>query len=273
MLDGLELHQGLSHLGLHADCTSPGAPGVPTWLIEDCKIIRGQMNYLPIGTTVRRSISAFNWRVRGHNQGYFTSGFDAAPTFEEMIFYKNGYKDDPRTHADPRRTIFDRNIYQGGGAQMGHTYRNIISADGGSGGPQMRLGALCEDSLIIEGYWYSATSSNQPTNPWLVATQQTGRSAVVRDNVQFIFSYPSPNDPDTDDRSDNRAQPGWGYHMAGASFGALVEGNIVSGAMRLNDLGFAQPKGYAFQFSAPRPTYQDGKTYNLQRDVFRDNIG
>jgi hypothetical protein len=96
---------------MHADCTSPGAPGVPTWYIEDCKLVSSQMNYLPIDTTVRRTISVFNWNAKSHNQGYFNSGFDAAPTFDEVIFYKNGYKTDPRIDPDPRRTIFDRNIY------------------------------------------------------------------------------------------------------------------------------------------------------------------
>ena len=186
---GLELHCGLGKLGMNKDCTSPGSPGVPTWLIEDCKIVNGQMNYLPIKTTVRRCVSVFRFSAKGHNQGYFNSGFSAAPTFEEVIFYKNGYKTDPATDPDPRRTIFDRNIYQGGGAQMGHTYRNIISADGGSGGPQMRLGGLIENSLIIEGYWFSGTSSNKPVNTWLTEGNQTGCSAIVRNNVQFVHAY------------------------------------------------------------------------------------
>jgi len=274
VLAGLEFHQGLSYLGTHSDCATPGQPGVPTLLIEDCKIVHGQMNYLPIGTTLRKSISAFNWKVKGHNQGYFTSGFDAAPTFEEVIFYKNGYKTDPRTDPDPRRTIFDRNIYQGGGGQMGHTYRNIISADGGSGGPQMRLGALCENSLIIEGYWYSSTESNSPKNTWLTSGGQTGRSAIVRNNVQFIYKYPSPNDPDTDSASDPRAHPGWGYRLGGASFGALIENNIVSGAMLTDDLGFDEhQRGYGFSLGPTPREYQDGNLYTMQRCTVRNNIG
>jgi hypothetical protein len=253
VVTGLEIHAGLSHLGMHSGCTSPGEPGVPTWYIEDCKIVNGQMNYLPIDTTVRRTISAFRWQVKGHNQGYFNSGFDAAPTFDEVIFYKNGYKTDPRIDPDPRRTIFDRNIYQGGGAQMGHTYRNIISADGGSGGPQMRLGGLIENSLIVEGYWFSSTASNKPVNHWLTSGGQQGRSAVVRNNVQFIFKYPSPNDPDTHGSSDNRAQPGHGYTMQGATFGGICEGNIVSGAMLTDDLGFPEHRhGRGFKFGCDR---------------------
>jgi hypothetical protein len=270
---GLEIHAGLSHLGMHSGCTSPGEPGVPTWYIEDCKIINGQMNYLPIDTTVRRTISAFRWQVKGHNQGYFNSGFDAAPTFDEVIFYKNGYKTDPRIDPDPRRTIFDRNIYQGGGAQMGHTYRNIISADGGSGGPQMRLGGLIENSLIVEGYWFSSTGSNKPVNHWLTSGGQQGRSAVVRNNVQFIFKYPSPKDPDTHGSSDNRAQPGHGYTMQGVTFGGICEGNIVSGAMLTDDLGFPEHRhGRGFKFGCDRVKYQDDQYYTQQNNAFRGNI-
>jgi hypothetical protein len=274
VIAGLELrHGGLSYLGMEGGCTSPGAPGVPTLLIEDCKIVHGQMNYLPIKSTVRKSISVFNWRVKGHNQGYYTRGFDASPTFEEVIFYKNGYKTGPLTDPDPRRTIFDRNIYQGGGAQMGHTYRNIISADGGSGGPQMRLGGLIENSLIIEGYWYSSTSSNKPKNTWLTADGRKGRSAVVRNNVQLIFKYPSPKDPDTDGSSDNRAQPGWGYSMGGATFGAICEGNIVSGAVLTDDLGFGEhDKGSGYVFGPKRQEYQDGNSYSQQSNTCRGNI-
>jgi hypothetical protein len=156
---------------------------------------------------------------------------------------------------------------------MGHTYRNIISADGGSGGPQMRLGGLCENSLIIEGYWFSATSSNKPVNTWLAAEGQKGRSAVVRNNVQFVFKYPSPRDPDTGDASDNRAQPGNGYKMGGVTFGAVAEGNIISGAMLTDDLGFAEHRhGSGLGFDARHMTYQDGKTYAQKGNTYRGNI-
>lgn len=274
VVSGLELHCGVSRLGMHKDCTSPGKPGVPTLLIEDCKIVNGQMNYLPVQTTMRRSVSAFRWSDRGHNQGYFTSDFFAAPLFEEVIFYKNGYKTEPRSDPDPRRTIFDRNIYQGGGARMGHTYRNIISADGGSGGPQMRLGGLIENSLIIEGYWYSSTSSNKAVNAWLTEGGQAGCSAIVRDNVQFVFAYPSPADPDAAGRSDTRAHPGWGYTIQGASFGALIERNIISGAMLTDDLGFGEhARAAALKFALRPSEYQDGETYTAQRCTMRGNIG
>ncbi len=275
VLHGLEIYNTIHYLGAHRKVSSPGEPGVPTWLIEDCKLVRAQMNYMPIGTTVRKSISAWNWKAKGHNQGYWNSEYYVRPTFEEVIFYKNGFKEDPRTHADPRRTMFDRNIYQGGGAQMGHTYRNIISATGGSGSPQMRYGGLIENSLIIEGYWYSSTrSTSGPTNLWLVeGKQQRGRTAVVRNNVQLIYRYPSPADPDTPGKSQAHAQPGVGYTLMGASFGALIENNIVSGALMANDLGFGDFGGrFGYRMSLDLQDYQDGKTYTQQRNTFRGNI-
>jgi len=270
-ISGLELHHDFSNY-LFSDAVSYSG-GVPTLLLEDCKMINASLVYLPRKTTVRRCISGFRYKPDSHNQGYYTSKFKASTTFEECIFYKNGYKTDPLTDPDPKRSIFDRNFYQGGGAQMGHVYRNIISADGGSGGPQMRLGGLCENSLIIEGYWYSSTSSNSPVNEWLVAGNQTGRSAVVRNNVQLVFKYPTANDPDTENKSDNRAQPGNGYTLQGASFGAVVENNIVSLAMLADDLGRPDASSAnGFSLSPRRNKYQDSSFYVQKNDTVRGNI-
>jgi hypothetical protein len=268
---GLQLHHTISYLGTHD--TPSLSRGVPSLLIEDCRLINASMYYMPIRTAVHRCISAFRWSPDSHNHAYYNAGFDAACTFDEVIMYRNGYKTDPMTDPDPRRDIFSRNIYQGGGARMGHTYRNIVSADGASGGPQMRLGGLCENSLIIEGYWYSSTASNSAVNPWLTAGQQTGRSAVVRDNVQFVLSYPNASDPDTDTASDRRAQPGWGYALQGASFGSMIENNIVSLAMLADDLGdndTSRAAGYTF--NAGYAQYQDGNWYNQKNDTIRGNI-
>jgi len=268
---GLQLTSDMAYLGTHNTPSLSG--GVPSLLVEDCKLVNASLVYMPIHTTVRRSVSAFRWLATAHNQGYYNSDFDAAATFEEVIFYRNGYKSDPLVDPDPRRDIFSRNFYQGGGAQMGHTYRNIISADGASGGPQMRLGALCENSLIIEGYWFSSTNSNSATNTWLTSGNQTGRSAIVRNNVQFVFAYPTPRDPDTDTASDSRAQPGWGYTLQGASFGATIEDNIVSHAMLSDDLG--RPDAYSgagYTLNPNRDQYQDGGTYTQQNDTIRGNI-
>ena len=276
VFNGLEFNVGMSMLGTHTAQSFSGGP--VTLLIEDCAWLSpkagGILTYLPVDTTVRRSIVANSWDPEAHNQGYYTSDFKAAVTFEEMIFYHNGYKEDPRISPDPRRDIFSRNIYQGGGAQMGHTYRNIISANGASGGPQMRLGGLAENNLIIEGYWFSSTESNSPENPWLTDGNQTGQSAVVRNNVQLLYQYPTPNDPDTFDISDSRAQPGWGYALQGSSFGAVIEGNIISNALLADDLGVDEASGgsVGVKLATDVTTFQDGNTYTQQNNVIRDNI-
>ena len=270
---GLELHKGISKLGAHENCTSLGG-GLPTLLIEDCKFVNADMVYLPIKTTVYRSISAFRWYAEAHNQGYYTSGFDAATHFDEVIFYKNGYKTDPLVNPDPVRDIFSRNVYEGGGSQMGHEYHNTIFADGASGSPQMRLGGRCDNSLIIEGYWFTASNSNSPTNTWLADSRQTGRSAIVTNNVQFIYKYPNPRDPDTDGGSSVAAQPGDGFSLLGAAFGARIENNIVSGAMLCDDLGFDEASvSAAYLISPALQEYQDGNSYTLKNDTLAGNIG
>jgi hypothetical protein len=143
----------------------------------------------------------------------------------------------------------------------------------------MRYGGLIENSLIIEGYWYSSTHSTitprrGPKNAWLAEGKQRGRSAVVRNNVQFVYAYPNPNDPDTDKVSQGHAQPGNGYMLSGGSFGAVVERNIVSGAMLVDDLGFRFGRlGRPALRLGPNPTgYQDGNKYTMQRNTLRHNI-
>jgi hypothetical protein len=264
---GLELPIGVGFVGAPSAFSPSGGP--VTLHMEDCKVISASMNYLPQESYIYRSISAWNWNPDSHNQGYYTSGFSAKTFFEESVFYKNGYKEDPRTHADPRRDIYSRNIYQGGGAQMGHVYKGLISADGASGGPQMRLGGKMENSLIIEGYFYSSTNSNQTVNEWLPG--QEGSSAQVKNNVQFIFSYPNYLDSDTYDVSDNRAQPGWGYSLSAATFGNVVEGNIISGVMMNPDsMTFNTRQGIGL--STNPESYQDGIEYSLKNNVVRNNI-
>jgi hypothetical protein len=237
----LWLHMVLSGLDFHAPWSASGAQeaescsgGPATAYAEDCRWAHGagsRLVYLPRKSTIRRSVVAFSWQGEAHNQGYYTSGLRCATTFDEVIFYRNGYKTDPKTDPDPRRDIFSRNVYQGGGSQMGHQYLGVICADGASG-MQMRLGGRIERSLILEGYWFSSTDSNQLVNPWLVGGGQSGQSAVVRNNVQLVYAYPTPKDPDTARKSAGAAQPGWGYTLQGVSFGALVEGNLISGRRR-----------------------------------------
>lgn len=272
---GLDVRASWSGVGSQVADSYSGGP--VTAYAEDCRWAYGgggRLVYLPRKTTIRRSVVAFCWREDGHNQGYFNSGFRCSTTFDEVIFYRNGYKSDPRVAPDPRRDIFSRNIYQGGGEMMGHKYLGIISADGGSGGPQMRLGGHIERSLIMEGYWFSSTNSNKLVNPWLIGSRQSGQSALVRDNVQLVFAFPTPSDLDTAVRKSSRAaQPAWGYSLASASFGALVEGNIISQAMLIDELGVDEGvRGYGISISTSSDTYEDGRSYSQQNNTIRGNI-
>ncbi|MBN2475279.1 MAG: hypothetical protein JXB62_11760 [Pirellulales bacterium] len=275
VLSGLDVRAPWSALGAHEANSYSGGP--VTAYAEDCRWAYGEggrLAYLPRGTTIRRSVVAFSSRANAHNQGYFASGFRCSTTFDEVIFYRNGYKSNPRTDPDPRRDIFSRNVYQGGGAMLGHRYLGIISADGGSGGPQMRLGGQIERSLIVEGYWYNSTNSNKLVNPWLISREQSGQSALVRNNVQLVFAFPTPRDPDTAARkSSPAAQPAWGYSLASASFGALVEGNIISQAMLIDELGVDEgSRGHGIGLSTTPETYEDGRGYSQQNNTIRGNI-
>ena len=157
---------------------------------------------------------------------------------------------------------------------MGHRYLGIISADGASGGPQMRLGGRIEGSLIIEGYWFSATSSNQPSTPGSSAAARPGSRPWC--GTTCSSSTPTPRRGTPTRRSGDpsgAAQPGWGYTLQGASFGALVEGNIISQAMLIDELGVAEgSRGFGIRLTTKPDTYEDGKSYAQQNNTIRGNI-
>jgi hypothetical protein len=96
---------------------------------------------------------------------------------------------------------------------------------------------------------------------------------VVRNNVQLVYAYPTPRDPDTAKQSSVAAQPAWGYTLQSASFGALVEGNIISHAMLIDELGAAEGgRGFGIGLTTKPETYEDGKTYSQQNNTIRGNI-
>lgn len=312
----LEFRTPYGFVGVNTADTHAKSGGPVTAYLEDCKwpSAKGGVRivYPPKKTMVKKSVVTGVWNPDNHNQGYFTGSFQNQVTFDEVILYRNGYKTDPITDPYPRRTVFDRNIYQGGGAKMGHTYRNIISAHGGSGGPQMRFGGTLENSLVVEGYVYSGTRSNPKyypldcqkkdspvacekkyyLNPWLVNGGQVGQSAVVKNNVQLVYAYSNDyemnevigkNDKGQDiTKSDERAQPGWGYRLSGASFGAEVEGNIITGAMLANDLSKDGRLGlYGLNLNmAPDEEYHAdiitenvaGKVFSQKNNTLKNNI-
>src|SRR5690606_15437715 len=110
--------------------------------------------------TIYRSIFMNVYDPGPHNQGVFIGDEAIRLRVEESLFYRNGFKSDPTASDSPDRDIFSRNFYLGGGENLGVRLRNVISADGGSGGPQVRYGGIVEESLVIEGYWFTSTDSS-----------------------------------------------------------------------------------------------------------------
>lgn len=274
VLVGLDIVGGFSATGTNDNDSANPEGDASSAIIEDCEFTKGpaeesrRILFPPRRTVIRRSVLGFSYNPDDHNQAYYTEGPDVEVTMEEVIFYKNGYKSDPRLNADPLRDKFSRNVYQGGGGRMGHVYRGIISADGASGGPQMRYGGLMENSLIVEGYWFSSTNSNSTNNPW--TTIQEGQSALVRNNVQLVLDYPSAGDPDPEG-SDESAQYGEGYTIQGSSFGAVVEGNIISGAMLVSDLQ-SDVGLHGISLFPSQDTYPDGQLHTFLDNSIRSNI-
>ncbi|TVZ41270.1 hypothetical protein P886_0614 [Alteromonadaceae bacterium 2753L.S.0a.02] len=242
-----------------------------TAILEDMYITgstKGGVVYAPRETLVHKTIITNNEEL-----GYFTGGTKAQTTLDTVIMFRNGFASDPLTDPDPVHDKFTRNIYQAGGAQLGHVYRNLISASGASGGPQMRFGAVMENSLILEGYFYCSTRSGSSGNAWLEANDQTGQSCIVRNSVQFPYKYPNVNDPDTYGLSDTDAHTGDGFAIQAATFGAEIQGNIISGAMMINELGGnLDDVRKGIRVTASPMEYKNGTTYTLKNNTISDNI-
>ena len=268
----LELRTPFSFYNFHKADSPVGGP--VTAYVEDVYFNATGIAYPPKKTTFYRCAISHRYRVGdGHIQGFYSDGEENVVTFDSVMFYQNGFKSNPMTEEDPKYDRFSRNVYQGGGAQMGFTYKNFISMDGGSGGPQMRFGGKMENSLIVEGYFFSATDSNNLTNNWLQNGNQPagGTTAIVKDNVQLVYGFTTPMDPDSSQSSDSTAHPRQGYALLGASFGAVVEGNIISGAMLEKDLKGQLPV-YGIKVGLTYDTYKNGKKYTQRNNVVRKNV-
>jgi hypothetical protein len=187
----------------------------------------------PIGdatVTLNRCYVGDTWDDTALNQGVYCSRDNPRVRAYDSTFYRNGYPVDPTLSSDPERNILDRNFYLGGGTQLGAELSGIISAYGGSGGPQLRHGGVMEDSLVIEGYWFTSASSNGTDAQWLAA--RSGSSFEFRDNVQLVWQNDTPNAPST---WGSISQPGNGWIFV-HGFGGRFERNIISGQV-LTDLG------------------------------------
>jgi hypothetical protein len=219
---------------------------VTAWA-EDCRgTAKGRSSATCRKTTIRRSVIAFSFDAEAHNQGYYTGEFDNSTTFDEVIFYRNGYKSDPRVDPDPRRDIFSRNIYQGGGSMLGHRYLGIISADGASGGPQMRLGGdrgkPDHRGVLVQ------RRQQQHRQPLAVRSDSPalGRGGTTCSSCTLPTSTPT-----------RAAGPPrlarLGLPLHAASFGAC-RGNIISQAMLADDLGVAEGAGLRIPETRPKRT-------------------
>lgn len=162
------------------DLMIPGGPII----IEDCAARSFGPNNLstfPNGIVFRRCVISDKYNPKNHNQGMFVSDsyyhgrYAIAPnqghviSFEECVFDRNGYKEDPNqprhwtgalrselkigamtpgTGVQPTRTYYDRNLYLS-------TYHSVtlrgcvLSRDGGGGSVQMRQGGVSERNLFI----------------------------------------------------------------------------------------------------------------------------
>jgi hypothetical protein len=219
----------------------------------------------PIGDatlTLNRCYVGDSWDDTALNQGVYCSRDNPRIRAYDSVFYRNGYPVDPTLSSDPERNILDRNFYLGGGTQLGAELSGIISAYGGSGGPQLRHGGIMQDSLVIEGYWFTSASSNGTDAQWLAA--RSGSSFEFRDNVQLVWQGDTPNAPST---WGSISQPGNGWIFV-HGFGGTFERNIISGQV-LTDLGVGAAGRDAINLEGA-PSEELG---TIPRDVtVRDNI-
>lgn len=258
-------------MGINDDNMPPeGDPDPYSWLMYEDVRVRGRTAGIVclawVKCNVNRSVIMDSWNPDAHSQGTYLGQAEPQLTVTDSVYYRNGYKEDPHNNPDPARTIFDRNFYIGGGQlyQMSAHLDGVISAWGGSGGPQMRHGGTVEDCLIIEGYWYVSTPGDAP-----YLADQNGRTFNVHDNVQLVYKYGTPNEPAGHDK---RTHPGWGFNIGGASFGGTFERNIISGQY-LTELGVGEEFGqYAISVAGGVVEDGSGNNYYPHDNVIRDNI-
>lgn len=155
--------------------------------VEDCRsqghgMISIQGGGPTTDLTLRRCVYTDGWNAGGHNSSPFNGLNDGAKlTFEECVFDKNGYKENPDdaskwtatyvsslslggadgfaedgTGVQPTRTWFDRNWYMAGAAGDTLVLRGNLVARTGGGAEQLRSGGLlykntflfCHDGVI-----------------------------------------------------------------------------------------------------------------------------
>ena len=159
-------------------------------LVEDCRsqghgMISIQQGGPSTNLILRRCVYADGWNAGGHNSSPFNGLSDGAKlTFEECVFDKNGYKENPNdaskwtatyvsslspggadglgeqgTGVQPTRTWFDRNWYMAGAAGDTLVLRGNLVARTGGGAEQLRSGGLLHKNTFLfchDGVLYGA---------------------------------------------------------------------------------------------------------------------
>jgi len=202
-------------------------------VIEDC-YINGSLGAVNIGqpnAVFRRCVITGAWNNQGHVQGVFISNPDRDFVFEECVFDRNGYKENPNepttwtgkvtsslsigelpfgTGVQPTRTWFDRNLYVSTYNSM--TLRGcIISRGGGGSSVQMREGGICERNLFM---WCQQSLGI----PHPESTTSRVKSSIVKQNVVLHDDHLLP-------------PGGWGTGLGvggGADDTVIIDDNIVA---------------------------------------------
>jgi hypothetical protein len=162
---------------------NPGESAYGAWrnvLVEDCRSQGHGMISMAGGgpstnLTVRRSTWTDGWQSGGHNSSPYNGLADGARlTYEECVFDKNGYKENPADATkwsgefssalttggisgtiepgqgvQATRTWFDRNWYMAGTGGDTMVLRGNIAARTGGGAEQMRSGGVAERNLFL----------------------------------------------------------------------------------------------------------------------------
>lgn len=202
-------------------------------VMEDC-LINGSLGAVNIGhpnIIFRRCVITGAWNNQSHVQGAFINNPDRDFVFEECVFDRNGYKENPNepttwtakmisslsrgelpvgTGVQPTRTWFDRNLYLSSYNSM--TLRGcIISRGGGGSSVQMREGGLCERNLFI---WCQQSLGI----PHPESNTSRVKSSIIKQNVVLHDDHMLP-------------PGGWGtgFGVGGASDDVVIlDDNIIA---------------------------------------------
>ena len=183
-------------------------------IIEDCRSQGHSMIAISGGgpstnLVLRRCVYADGWNADGHNSSPFNGLADGARlTFEECVFDRNGYKEnpddatrwtgdyvsslsvggadglaEPGTGVQPTRTWFDRNWYMSGAAGDTLVLRGNIAARTGGGAEQMRSGGVAERNLFL--FEHDGLMMGAPEDSYGVHDTLVKQNVFLHDDVML----------------------------------------------------------------------------------------